>query len=151
MVSALIRRFLPRFLAVGICMGVFMVTASTWHTLHFIHKAASVPGKVIRLQKVSPNSSDDTPTTTYKAVFQFKTADGNDYTVTSQLNAYPPTHKPGEAVTVLYAPAHPEAARIKSFWELWFFTTVATAITLVFLAFRIYVGRRKPHTPSTPA
>lgn len=142
-IAALIQKAAPRILTAGICMGVCLLAASLWHTLHFLQGAVSVPGKVIRLQEVAPDTDDESRTKTYQAIFQFTAADGKDHTVTSQLNAYPATHQVGEAVTVLYLAAHHETAMIKNYWELWFHATLCAVITAIFLIWRILIARHK--------
>jgi hypothetical protein len=148
-IATLIQKAQPRILTAGFCMGVCLLAASLWQTLHFLQGAVSAPGKIIRLQEVAPEADDETRTKTYRAVFQFTAADGKDHTLTSQLNAYPAIHQVGEAVTVLYPAAHPEAAKIKNYWELWFHTTIFSVITAIFLVWRIVLARHQSAAAST--
>ena len=123
--------------AVFSTIGVGMLVASLFilaNTRSFIARAVEAPGKVIDLERSRSSSSSGSSSTTYRPVVEFTTATGKRIEFTSSVGSSPPSHHVGEAVTVLYSPAQPQSARIKSFFQLWFGFLLVIALGAVFAA-----------------
>ena len=118
-------------------IGLGMLAASLVifnNTRSFIARAVEAPGKVIDLERSSSRSSSGSSSSTYRPVVEFITATGKRIEFTSSVGSSPPSHQVGEAVTVLYHPAQPQSARIKSFFQLWFGFLIVFFLGLVFAA-----------------
>ena len=115
-------------IGVGMLVGSLFILSNT---RSFIARAAEAPGKVIDLDR-SRSSSSSGSSTTYRPVVEFTTATGKHIEFVSSVGSSPPSHSVGEAVTVLYNPADPYSARIKSFSQLWFGFLIVFFLGLVF-------------------
>ena len=107
------------FIAVGFAL-VIAATALTFQTRSFVAGSTATLGRVTAwdYRKSSLRA------TGFVTVFTFTNAAGRTYTVRSGWASSRPSHRIGEAVTVLYPPEKPEAARIQSFQTLWLLPTV---------------------------
>lgn len=117
-------------------VGIGMLVASFFifaNTRGFINRAIEAKGKVIDLER-SRSSSSGTSSNTYRPVVEFTTSTGKQIEFTSSVGSSPPSHRVGEAVTVLYLPTDPQRARIKSFFQLWFGFLLVCVMGLVFAA-----------------
>lgn len=129
-------------IGVGMLAGSFFIFSST---NQFIAGAAEAKGTVIELDRSRSRSSSGSSSTTYRPVVAFTTATGKSIEFTSSVGSSPPSHHVGEAVTVLYNPADPYSARIKSFFQLWFGFLIVFFLGLVFATIglgMIFVRRR---------
>ena len=89
-------------------------------------------GEVIHNTLITSQDSQD-PTlesSTYHPVVRFTTTAGETKTFTAGGGSYPAKYEIGETVTVMYNPADPSEAQIKS-WELWFVPTLFMVIGLL--------------------
>ena len=132
------RRVLAWFLGLAACLSFLMALAFGLHTWHFRQTAIRALGQVIELRKEM-----DEGDVTYRAVFRFSDAAGKEHTVTSSMNMKPAAHRVGDRVTVLYPPGNPEAARIDSFWELWFETAIPAVIGVAFAVWFLLTAPRR--------
>lgn len=118
--------------------GIGMLVVSFFifsNTSRFIANATEAEGKVIAFERSrSSSSSGASSSTTYRPVVEFTTATGKKIEFTSSVGSSPPSHQVGESVTVLYNPADPYSARIKSFFQLWFGFLIVFFLGLVFAA-----------------
>jgi hypothetical protein len=115
-------------------IGLGMLAVSVFifsNTSSFIGRAVEADGEVIDLDRSRSSSSSST---TYRPVVAFTTATGKRVEFTSSVGSSPPSHRVGERVKVLYQPADPQSARIKSFFHLWFGFLIVFALGLVFAA-----------------
>jgi hypothetical protein len=98
--------------------AALLIGAIFWalHTRSFVAQASLAEGTVIRLIEVS--SSSGSPT--YKPVVSFTAADGRERQFASRVSSNPPSYRPGEKVSVLYAVTDPGNAAINGFLALWF-------------------------------
>jgi hypothetical protein len=113
--------------------GIGMLVASFFvfsNTTSFIGRAVEANGKVTDLERSRSSNSS----TTYRPVVEFTTATGKRIEFVSSVGSSPPSHRVGEAVKVLYNPADPQSARIKSFFQLWFGFLMVFVLGLVFAA-----------------
>lgn len=113
---------------VGLLVGSLFIFSNT---SSFIGRAVEAEGKVVDLERSRPSSSSSTM---YRPVVEFTTVTGERIEFTSRVGSSPPSHRVGEAVRVLYHPADPHGARIKSFFQLWFGFLIVFALGLVFAA-----------------
>lgn len=112
---------------IGMLVGSFFVFSNT---TSFISRAVEANGTVTDLQRSRSSNSG----TTYRPVVEFTTATGKRIEFVSSVGSSPPSHRVGEAVKVLYNPANPQSARIKSFFQLWFGFLIVFFLGLVFAA-----------------
>jgi len=91
--------------------------------------AAAAPGTVVALERRTAGADGSAA-----ALVRFRAADGTEHLIRSALWSSPPEFAVGEAVEVVYDPASPAAARIRSFPELWAVPVVLGAACLPFLA-----------------
>ena len=115
-------------------IGVGMLVGSVFifsNTSGFIGRAAEADGKVTDLERSRSSSGSSTM---YRPVVEFTTATGKRIEFISSVGSSPPSHRVGESVRVLYSPANPESARIKSFFQLWFGFLIVFFLGLVFAA-----------------
>jgi hypothetical protein len=113
-----------RQLLVGLFAVVGLVFAiiggvSFFETRRFMARAAETTGRVI------DNVRDDD---TYRAVVTFEPASGTPVTFRSSAGANPPSYEVGDSVRVLYDPGEPSDARISSFFSLWGFAAIFSAL-----------------------
>lgn len=118
------------FSAVGLGMLVGSVFIFS-NTSRFIAGATEAQGTVIALDRSRSSSGSGS---TYRPVVEFTSATGKRIEFTGGVGSNPPSHRVGEPVTVLYRPADPYSARIKSFFQLWFGFLIVFMLGLVFAA-----------------
>jgi hypothetical protein len=94
------------------------------HSINDLARAQHAAGSVVRVDKIG---------TTYQPVVKFTTAAGQQITFTDSVGSSPPSHKPGDTVDVVYAPDHPDGAKIYSL------PTIALQIGLPFLCAGFFV------------
>jgi len=113
------------------CLLVFSLVSAV-RTKGFIRRSVEVTGEVVRLERSSGarfGSYD------YAPVFSFTAADGNTYTVTSDVSSSPPGFREGESVRVRYDPDNPENARIHSFFQTWGVAVISGAVGVAFASY----------------
>jgi hypothetical protein len=126
------------FLGIAASLVLLGSLASALVTWHFKHTSLHALGIVTDVA-----AELDDSTTTYRAVYRFRAADGNEYKVVSALNSQPATHKVGDQVTVLYSSDNPSEARIDSFLEMWFVPAVGALLGMTIGAVALFVGLMK--------
>jgi hypothetical protein len=106
------------FFLVGVGLlaaGAFLV----WQTSTFIHASGAVTGRVVDLEWRDGSGGRRGSGGGYVTVFTFTDGSGLAHTVRTKSAQNPPTHQVGAVVEVLFPPACPEDARIRSFQTLW--------------------------------
>jgi hypothetical protein len=101
-------------------VGVGTLTASAIWLISirkFKKSAARATGRVT--ERVYSSGDGDMPGT-YAPRFEFKTPDGESWSVLSSTSSIPAGFRVGEEITVLYDPANPHTAKIDSAMQLWF-------------------------------
>jgi hypothetical protein len=125
------------FLFVGLLMltvGVFF-----WlRTQRLVKHGLTTPGVVIEnvVEERVDHDRDDhsrTISRTYRPKVRFRSQNGEEVVFVSSVGFGRPAYGQGEAVEVLYDPAAPHHAEIKSFWSLWMGPTVAGSLGFIFL------------------
>jgi hypothetical protein len=133
----ILKGFAGFFLVVGLLTltaGVFF-----WlRTQKLVKHGLTAPGVVIENvveERVDYDRDDHTRTTsrTYRPKVRFRSQNGDEVVFESRVGFGRPAYQQGEAVEVLYDPANPHGAEIKSFWSLWLGPMVAGCIGLVSL------------------
>src|SRR5215469_2979388 len=112
----------PVFLIIGILNGFQM--------RRFLATAVSVPGVVME-NVYQPSSSDNGSSFDYPRV-QFQTVDGHSVSFIGDVASFPSAYRVGEPVQVVYDPKQPDRAHIHSFWGIWGFALLFSALGSVF-------------------
>ena len=121
------------FAVIGIVL--LMAGAMTYNsTRNFIAGASEAQGKVVDLvlERTDNRNSSRSKSSVYKPVVVFTTADNEVINFISSVGSNPPSHSKGEVVNILYNQSKPYEARIDSFLDLWFMTSILTGIGAVF-------------------
>jgi hypothetical protein len=119
------------------CVGVLMMAlgAFFWfRTKNFVGKAQETKGTV-----TDSLYDSDSEGSGYYSVFKFKTMNGQEIEKTSNLRTNPPQHKIGQVIDVLYDPANPNDARIKSTTNLYFVPFLLGGMGIIFACVGIAV------------
>jgi uncharacterized protein DUF3592 len=98
----------------------------------FVRRAATTVGVVVDFVEETSEErrGDDFVTATYfYPVVHFQTASGEQVKFQSSAGSTRPSLRKGQMVPVLYDPARPEQARIRSFVQVWWLP-----LALVFIA-----------------
>jgi len=122
------------FLVVGPC-AVFYSIVSTMRTRFFIRRSVEVSGEVVRLER---SRSRGRYGFTYAPVFTFSTESGEIYTVESDVGTSPACFDVGDPVRVRYDPAHPDSAKINTFFQTWGTAAIYAAVGLGFTCFACF-------------
>jgi hypothetical protein len=109
----------------------------------FLHTAQPVEGQVIALRQ-APTRRSSRPS--YFPIFAFKAADGQTYTVTSNI-ADRQTAWLGKPVRVLYLPHDPQTARIDTFAQLWEGQIIPAVIGAAFSTIPLLILFRRRAAP----
>jgi len=96
-------------------------------TRRLIARSITAVGVVVDLAVV-PDGIEES----YHPVVQFTTASGARITFESVAGSYPPAYRTGEQVLVVYDPAQPHAAAIRSFVSLWLLPIVLASLGGIF-------------------
>jgi hypothetical protein len=115
----------------GLCALVYSLV-SIVQTRSFLRRCAGVTGEVIRLERSRSGGEFGYD---YAPVFSFTAADGNTFTVTSDVSSSPPGFRVGDSVRVRYDPADPQNARIHSFFQTWGSAVIFGAIGVGFFGY----------------
>jgi hypothetical protein len=99
-----------------------------FHTRAFIKSAKTTSGRVVRLDP----DTDTHHNITYHAVFTFTDDSGSPHTVRTSYSQRPQPYQIGDPLVVLYEPASPESARIRSFGSLWLVPTILGSVGVIF-------------------
>ena len=95
----------------GTLAAAFSFYSSTYD---FVQSARETTGKVIELERSRSSDSN-----AYFPVVEFEGPGGQRLRFRSSSGSNPPAFSRGESVVVLFDPASPDNARIKSFFSLW--------------------------------
>ena len=110
-------------LLIGAGSVCFVVAiGASLYSWNFIRTARQTTGTVIKMREQTDNESGGK---SYAPVFSFKDTAQGEHTITSSFYAYPPLHRVGDSVSVLYQPDAPDNARIDGFWYHWGVTTLS--------------------------
>jgi hypothetical protein len=116
----------------------------------FLEGAVRVQGLVTGLVESTGGESGSV----YRPVIEFTTIDGQSVTYTDMVGNNPPKYTPGATVDVMYPPGNPQAARIPSWFRLWFLTSFAALFAVLFLAIGVPVflsaGEAEPEVTLPP-
>jgi len=96
----------------------------------FMQRATKAVGTVVDLVAEASEDENGNPTTTFYPRVRFRTSGGVDIEFRPQV-ALEAEFAKGQKVEVLYEPADPKAARIRSVMELWFQPLLIGAMALI--------------------
>jgi hypothetical protein len=122
--------------------GLLLVAAVTGvDRALFFHSAATAEGAIIAMRE-TPQSAGRTRKS-FSPIFQFKAANGKNYTVNSNIAERPTSWRLGGSVLVLYQPDHPENAHIDSFAQLWMLQVVVGVVGAAFSTIPVLILIRR--------
>jgi hypothetical protein len=109
----------PVAIALFAVAAVMIIVAAVllMKTETFLRHAVRTAGTIIRIERRSDWSSDGNPTC-YYPVFTYEAADG-ERVMTSSAGSNPCPFRVNQSIWVLYDPAHPDSARIQSWFQIW--------------------------------
>ncbi len=117
---------LARIGALILCAaGVATLAGAAWSFLRiraFLERATTTVGVVVALQEETEDEHEGgrvTSVTYFYPVVRFQTAAGAQVEFRSSVGSNRPGYRSGQQVAVVYEAARPEAARIRSFFQLW--------------------------------
>ena len=129
------------FLAVaGLMLAISAITAVS--TGLALAKEKSAPGTIVDL--VARPANDERGTVYYYPVVEFYSPDETHHLVQLSEGSWPPAYEKGQEVTVLYDPARPLDARIKSTSSAvlrWIAPAITGILGVVFLIVALLVRR----------
>ncbi len=137
----------------GASICAVIALASALYCWNFVRTATRADGRVIQI--VEQNGEHGT---LYAPVFSFRDAEGVEQTVHSSTASYPPEHRVGDVVHVLYLPGRPKDAKIENFFSLWGLPFVTGMLAVFYLPLGLLVWywpaiiqRFRPKPPVIPA
>ncbi|WP_435015957.1 DUF3592 domain-containing protein [Tundrisphaera sp. TA3] len=123
-------------------VGLGLLAGGFWSyrsSQRFVAKAATAEGEVVRLIR-----QEQPDRVSYRPLVRFRTPAGRAVEFTPATSSDPPAYAAGDRVEILYDPARPESASIRSFFDLWGVAAILgplgfvfSAIGLGLLAFRV--------------
>ena len=138
--------FVGSFCVVGPSLLLIAGVAGAQRAL-FLGSAAKAEGTVIAMRE-TPGSAGKTRKS-YSPIFQFKAANGESYTVTSNIAERPTSWRLGGHIPVLYQPDRPENAHIDSFAQLWMLQAVVGAVGAAFSTIPAFILIRRLRSDAT--
>ena len=129
------------FLAVAVLM-LTISAITTVSTSLALAKEKSAPGTIVDV--VARQENDERGTVFYYPVVEFYSPDETYYLVQLSEGSWPPAYEKGQEVTVLYNPARPLNARIKSTSSavlMWIVPAITGILGVVFLIVALLVHR----------
>jgi hypothetical protein len=141
------------FTGVAVLMLLIALISSVSAILK-MNREESASGRVVEIiqRREYVNQQDRIVQDYYYPVVDFVSADGRSHSVQMTEGSSAPSHEIGDEVTVLYNPAHPLEARIKSFGSyalMWILPGITGILGLAFLGAVIVVRKVMPITEST--
>ena len=126
-----------KFVLIPIGLLLFVAAAwSVWSTKSWLARTLEVEGVIVEMVRM--RASDDNGYV-FAPIVRFETADGGTHEFQSGLRTYPPAYRTGEVVSVVYDPAVPDAAMIRSLLSLWFMPIILGFIGTIFCAIGIFM------------
>jgi len=116
------------FLGVGAVSAVAAILLFL-RSRRFLEGAVSVQGLVTGISERSGSEGG----TVYSPVVQFTTVEGQSLTFTDSVGQSPPKYSEGDTVKVMYPPDKPGAARIPSWFRMWFLSSFSALFAVIFL------------------
>ncbi|MBX7229144.1 MAG: DUF3592 domain-containing protein [Burkholderiaceae bacterium] len=119
-------------------LGLIGTGFGYFSTKDFLSRATPAEGTVINLIEKSSSSNSGGPSThLYTPVVRFKSIQGEEWQFTASVSSYPPAHRVGEKVFVLYIPGQEEDAKINTFRSLWLLHFIFGGLGFVFFTIGI--------------
>jgi Protein of unknown function (DUF3592) len=132
------RRNIAGTMIIGGSICALVALASLFVCWQFVRSAARADGRVIQMVEQEGEHG------LYASVFVFRDSSGAEHTVHSDTASYPPEHRVGDTVRVLYLPGSPQDAKTDRFFSLWGMPFV----TGLLAAFYLPLGLLVWHWPS---
>jgi hypothetical protein len=112
-----------------IAAAICLITAAVWAFDPYRLTTAGLraAGRVTQLDRHS-GSGDS-----YFPVFVYSDRKGAEHRIYSKIGSYPPSHKMGDAVTVLYLPGHEDSAKLDDWFDFWGAPILLLSLGVVYL------------------
>jgi hypothetical protein len=118
-------------LSAVVCLGI---SAFSYHRSRtFLREANRAEGTVARL--IERRNNDSGPH--FYPVFTFHDATGQQHEIYSSSGSFPPSHRVGDSVTLLYRSERPKEARTDGFFSLWGLSAILAGVGVFELLFGI--------------
>jgi len=101
-----------------------------YESLSFLRTSSRATATVRELETVKDSDGD-----TYRAIFRYYTASGQEFIYRQVSSSSPATWEVGEEATIAYDPNDPYKARLVTFFSMFGATTVLMAIAMPFIVF----------------
>ena len=121
---------------------IFFGVRSFLGTNSFLKIAKPSMGEVIGFDSRIINTKGNSRTSYFPKI-KFVDAKGTEVEFVSSSGSSSPDVSIGDKVPILYNPEHPNEARRNNFLDLWFLTTILSAMGLVFLLVGIAIYFKK--------
>lgn len=118
-------------MAVGLALFV--------HTQQYLDRAQTATGVVTEMVLSRRTAGSKT----YKPRIRFQTPSGESMEYVSSVGSNASSYQVGEPVTVYFDPANPSDARLKAFFVLWGFPSIACGVGAVFFLIGAGLGLAK--------
>jgi hypothetical protein len=120
----------------GIFLGIGLLTLTIGvffglRTRRLLKQGVTAPGVVIENVVEERVGSDHSISRTYRPKVRFRSPNGEEVIFVSHTGFGQPAYRQDDAVEVLYDPADPHSAEVKSFWSLWLGPILVSLIGLV--------------------
>lgn len=114
-------RFESWFLTIPGAMLLLLAATFALSTVPFVVRAIETDATVVTLEERRRSGQNgQADSTTYAAVFGFRTAEGRGVEVASPFSSSHPAWERGERLRVLYDPRDPMRATPATLWSVWF-------------------------------
>jgi len=140
------------FLVVSSIICLLISLFAYLHAHSFTRSAVRAQGTVTKVEKRKDHDGDEL----YYPIVSFRDAHGGAQELFSSVGSFPPSHRVGDSVTVLYPPEQPQKAKLDEFFAVWGLAAITGGIG----AFDLIVGlamllvpviiRRFRHAPAPP-
>ena len=128
----LFKRGMCIFGTIWLIIGLIAIAVGAGFAIHtqlFLSSSIAATGIV---QSLVEQPGQQNMSSSYAPVFTFTAQDTQTYTITSHIASNPPGYTVGQQVKVLYQANDPSAARLDSFFQLWFVPLICSGIGVPF-------------------
>lgn len=134
------------FFVVG--LGLLAGTGYLTHSQYqFIQRSIKTTGTVVELETSTSRDSDSGRLKTYyHPIVEFQTSTSNTVRFRGDVGSHPSSYDQGEHVPVRYLPNQPQAAKLDTFFQLWFLPIILGfmgSLCTVLCGFFLWMARKR--------
>ena len=121
-----------------IAAAICLITAAVWafDPYRLTTTGLRATGRVTQLDRHSGTGDSFFP------VFVYSDRNGAEHRIYSKIGSSPPSHRLGDAVTVLYLPGQEENAKLDDWFDFWGAPILLLALGVVYLLIGMVLCRR---------